>query len=335
MFSTSWGRFQRRFDNIIEDLNKHGALIDLEANARDIAEAKMMRENIQKWREESEDRVRQEDREQNGKQYESIVSWLKTNETDQLAIIDSISSDATEYQGTCAWILKNRKIVSWADERPDTPALWLKGSAGSGKSVLCTQLVNFLRGTKTVACHFCSYLYDSSTMFEQVLKSLILQIVRKDGDLVSCVFTHYILERKSSTSATLEQLLQKLLASMSNVPNQASYIWLVIDGLDECEKERQVRLVRLLNQLISKPVVPGSTTCKVLFASRGPSEALERLRRKQIISLAEEKSSLDTAIRQYVGLRLDKMRPKLRQIDIQHSEVEEIQNTIVKKADGE
>ncbi|KAJ4127046.1 hypothetical protein NW768_008667 [Fusarium equiseti] len=334
MFSTSWGRFQRRFDNIIEDLNKHGALIDLEANARDIAEAKMMRENIQKWREESEDRVRQQDREQNAKQYESIVSWLKTNETDQLAIIDSISSDTTEYQGTCAWILKNKRIVSWADARPDTPALWLKGSAGSGKSVLCTQLVNFLKGTKTVAYHFCSYLYDSSTMFEQVLKSLILQIIRKDGDLVSYVFAHYILERKSSTSATLEQLLQKLLASMSNVPNQASYIWLVIDGLDECEKDRQLRLVRLLNQLISKPVVPGSTTCKVLVASRGPSETLERLRRKQIISLAEEKESLDTAIRQYVGLRLETMHPKLRQIDIQHSEVEEIQNTIVKKADG-
>ncbi|KAI1070812.1 hypothetical protein LB507_006787 [Fusarium sp. FIESC RH6] len=334
MFSTSWGRFQRRFDNIIEDLNKHGALIDLEANARDIAEAKAMRENIQRWKEESEDRVRQQDREQNAKQYESIVSWLKTNETDQLAIIDSISSDATEYQGTCSWILKNRKVTSWANDKPDTPALWLKGSAGSGKSVLCTQLVNFLKGTKAVAYHFCSYLYESSTTFDQVLKSLILQIIRKDGDLVSYVFAHYILERKSSTSATLERLLQKLLASMSNLTNQASYIWLVIDGLGECEKDRQVRLVRLLNQLISKPVVPGSTTCKVLVASRGPSEVLEKLKRKQIISLAEEKGSLDRAIWEYVGLRLETMRPKLRQIDVQHSEVEEIQSTIVKKSDG-
>ncbi|CAG7555276.1 unnamed protein product [Fusarium equiseti] len=334
IFCTSWGRFQRRFDNIIEDLNRHGSLIDLEANARDIAEAKAMREDIQRWREESDDRVRKQEIEQSATQYESIASWLKTNETDQLAIFDSISSDAADYHGTCAWILNNKGIISWADKKPDTPALWLKGSAGSGKSVLCTQLVNFLKGTKLVAHHFCSYLYDSSTIYDQVLKSLILQIVQKDGDLVSYVYTSYILERKSSTSTTLEQLLQKLLASMSNVPNQASYIWLIIDGLDECDPKKQMRLVRLLNQLVSKPVVPGSTTCKVLVASRGPSDALGRLRRKQVISLAEEKSSLDAAIRQYVGLRLETMRSKLRQIDIQHPEVEDIQNTIVKKADG-
>jgi hypothetical protein len=310
-------------------------LIDLEANARDISQAKTMRDDIRKWREESENRVRQEDIEHSAKQYESIVSWLKVNDADQLAIIESISSEAAEYQGTCGWILKNKKVRSWADAKPDTPALWLKGSAGTGKSVLCTQLVNFLKGTKFVVCHFCTYLYASSTMYEQILKSLLLQVLRKDADLAAHVYKSCIMEKKSPTITALEQLLQKLLASMSSDPNQAEYLWVVIDGLDECDPDKQLRLVRLINQLTSKPVVPGSTACKVLLSSRAPSTSLDRLKRKQIVSLSEEKTLLNAAIRQYVDQRLKSMDVKLRQLKLQHADIEEIQGVIVTKSDGE
>ncbi|KAF4968621.1 hypothetical protein FSARC_3996, partial [Fusarium sarcochroum] len=334
MFSTSWGRFERRFANILEDLRQHGSLIDLEANARDIAEAKEMRNDIRKWREESENKVHAQETEENSKQYESIVSWLKVNESDQLAIFDSISSEASEYQGTCGWILRNPKIRSWADSKPDTPALWLKGSAGTGKSVLCTQLVNFLKQSKFVAHHFCTYLYASSTMYEQIVRSLVLQILRKDGDLVAHVYKSCILEKKAPTVPALEQLLLTLLASMSSEPNQAEYIWVVIDGLDECDPDKQIRLIRLINQITSKPELPGTITCKILISSRAPSNPLQRLRRRQAISLSEEKVFLQEAIRQYVDQRLKSMDTKLRQLDIGYSEIGEIQDVVVTKADG-
>lgn len=334
MFTTSWGRFQARFGNILEDLKQHGALIDLEANARDISQAKEMRDDIRKWREESESRVRQEDIEQNAKQYESIVSWLQVNEGDQIAIVESTNFQVADYQDTCGWILKNKKVSSWANNQPDTPVLWLKGPAGTGKSVLATQLINFMRGTKFVICHFCTYRYVSSTMYEQVLKSLLLQILRKDGDLVAHVYKTCILEKKQPTTTSLEQLLQNLLTSISSDPNKAEYLWIVIDGLDECDPDKHMRLVRLVNQLTSKPVVPGSTVCKVLISSRAPSNTLERLKRSQVISLSEEKKLLSEAIRQYVDRRLRLMDKKLRQLDLEHSEIKEIQDVIVVKADG-
>ncbi|KAM0420431.1 hypothetical protein ACHAPT_011852 [Fusarium lateritium] len=334
-FLTSWGRFERRFDNILEDLKQHGRLIDQEANARNITEAKKMREDIRAWREESQGRVRHDETEQSAKQFAAIASWLKINESDQLAIFDSISSEAAGYQGTYEWILKNPKVRSWARCEPDTPALWLRGSAGTGKSVLCTQLVNFMKASNIfVVCHFCSYLYASSTAYEQILKSLLLQLVRKDGDLVAHVYGAYVLQKKLLTTTALEQLFQTLLANMSDQLSQVEYALVIVDGLDECEPDKQTRLIRLINQITSKPSLPGSTVCKVLLSSRAPSNALQSLKRKQTISLTDEKNSLQGAIGQYVGQRLRSLDTRLRQLDIGEAEIEEIRNVIVEKADG-
>ncbi|KAJ4152324.1 hypothetical protein NW754_004119 [Fusarium falciforme] len=335
MFVTSWGRFERKFSNILEDLNRHGSLIDQEANALNIVEAKKMREDIRTWREESQSQLSREETKQGAKQFEAIASWLKINESDQLTIFDSISSEVTEYQGTCGWILKNPKVSSWFQNKQDTPTLWLQGSAGTGKSVLCTQLVKFMQASNLFIVHyFCTYLYSSSTAYEQILKSLILQLVRKDGDLVAHVYEAYVLEKKSPTTTALEQLFQTLLEIMSNQPTQAEYTWVIIDGLDECEPDKQTRLIRLINQITSKPSLPGSTVCKFLISSRSPSNALQNLRRRQTVSLADEKTSLQGAIGQYVRERLRSLDMRLRQLGIGQAEVEEIRNVIVKKADG-
>ncbi|KAM6534445.1 hypothetical protein FALCPG4_004082 [Fusarium falciforme] len=300
MFVTSWGRFERKFNNILEDLNRHGSLIDQEANALNIVEAKKMREDIRTWREESQSQLSREETEQGAKQFEAMASWLKVNESDQLTIFDSISSEVTEYQGTCGWILKNPKVSSWFQNKPDTPTLWLQGSAGTGKSVLCTQLVKFMKASNLFMVHyFVTYLYASSTAYEQILKSLILQLVRKDGDLVAHVYEAYVLEKKSPTTTALEQLFQTLLEIMSNQPTQVEYTWVIIDGLDECEPDKQTRLIRLINQITSKPSLPGSTVCKFLISSRSPSDALQSLRRRQTVSLTDEKTSLQGAIGHY------------------------------------
>ncbi|RSL55377.1 hypothetical protein CEP54_009422 [Fusarium duplospermum] len=335
MFSTSWGRFERKFNNILEDLKQHGALIDEEANARNIAEAKKMREDIRAWREESQSQLSRDETEQSAKQFQAIASWLKINESDQLAIFDSISSEVAEHQGTCGWILKNKKVSSWFEKKPDTPALWLQGSAGTGKSVLCTQLVNFMKASNMfVVHHFCTYRYVSSTAYEQILKSLILQLVRQDGDLTAHVYEAYVLEKKSPTATALEQLFHTLLANMSNQPSQEEYAWVIIDGLDECELDKQTRLIRLINQVTSKPSLPGSTVCKFLISSRSPSNSLQKLCRKQTVSLTDEKDSLHGAIGQYVRERLRSLDTRLRQLGIGQVEVEEIRNVIVTKADG-
>lgn len=62
LFVTSWGRFQRKFDHILEDLDRHGSLVDNEANAHNIAESRRMREEVQAWKEKSIIKMEQDDK---------------------------------------------------------------------------------------------------------------------------------------------------------------------------------------------------------------------------------------------------------------------------------
>lgn len=89
MFLTSWGRFQRRFDNILDDMKRHESLIDQEANARDISEATKMRQELRAWKEESLENIHTQDRQQSAKEFMTVMSWLQINESDQISIFES------------------------------------------------------------------------------------------------------------------------------------------------------------------------------------------------------------------------------------------------------
>ncbi len=335
LFLTSWGRFGRRFDNILEDMERHEALVDLEANARGIAEGRQLRQDIRLWREESLEKISRLDEEHAAKQYQSIMSWLKIDESDQLAIFESISVEGMKHPGTCGWVLKTPKVRSWLQKRQETTMLWLQGSPGTGKSVMSTQLIDFMKAAKSfVIYHFCTYSYASSTSYEQILRSLLLQLLRKDCDLASHVYSKFVLDKKSPSVSALEHLLQVLLTSLPSEPCRREYIWILLDGLDECEADKQARLVSLMNQVASNSSSSGSTICKVLVSSRPTHILAKRLGKKQTLSLADEKTSLEEAIRQYASQRMQSLYQKFSPLEIGADELKEIEYGIARKADG-
>lgn len=320
----------------MEDMERHGDLIDKEANARNIAEARELRRDIRLWREQNDERVKSFEEEQAIKQYQSIMAWMNIDESDQLAILESIMAEGRNYPGTCAWILKNPKVSSWLQQRPESPILWLQGTPGSGKSVISTQLVTFMQTTKMfVMYHFCTYLYKSSTIYEQILRSLLMQLLRKDGDLVAHVYEEFVLGKKSPTVSALERLLQLLFKSVSNEPSQTEYFWIILDGLDECEPDKQARVISLMNQVTShRSSSSGKAFCKVLISSRSSTTLSKWLRKKQKVSLSEEKHCLEGAIRLYASQRLQALEQRFRQLDIAPGELDDVELQIAKKADG-
>jgi dephospho-CoA kinase len=315
-------------------MKRHENLIDLQANASNIAEAREMREEIKVWKENSLTHIQQQNEKESAKQYESIIAWFKYDESDQLGILDTISSESSKFSGTCSWALKNPKIKSWLQPSPDTSLLWLQGKPGSGKSVLTSEITKFMRAsTQFVIRHFCSQRYTSSTLYHQILRSLLLQLLRSNDELVSHVYKDYVLGRKPPTVQALEKLVLALLKVASSEPRQIKYVWIVIDGLNECEPRQQTSMMSFLNQLTGKPASGGDTVCKILISSRHSATIAKRLRIDQVISLSDERS-VKLTIMQYVSQRLQLLHNKLRQLELDQKEIEGLARVITNKADG-
>jgi hypothetical protein len=334
-FLTSWGRFQGRFDNILDDLKRHEKQIDQEANAYNIAEAKFMRENLQEWRQESLAKVSQYEEEQTASQLQAICCWLKNNETDQSVIFDQVSSEGSKHPGTCSWLLKNSKISSWLRSHADNPFVWLRGNPGSGKSVIASQLVKFLNNKNSlVITHFCTYSYASSVQYDEVLKSLLFQMACSSGHLVAHIYGRHVVDKKSVSVLGLEQLLKTAITALSDDLGQDQIIYLIIDGLDEVAPEKQSRLINLMDR-ISRSHQPSGAACKILVATCATQLLKKCLGKKPTVSLSDEKENLRYAIGTYAEQRLKAQRHRFSELSLQDSDLVDIARQIGRKADGE
>ncbi|KPM37326.1 hypothetical protein AK830_g9237 [Neonectria ditissima] len=334
-FLSSWGRFQRRFDTIIDDLKAHEKLIDKTANAVNVSDAAKMRKDLREWRRASLEDLAKKENEDFNRQYQAIVAWLKLDDTDQQVIFDSIASEGNKHFGTCVWIFKQNNLSLWMKDGPEIPFLWLEGHPGTGKSVMATQVDRFMRSNDTsiVVRHFCTYSYASSIQYDQILRSLLAQLVRLSNDLVAHVYDEYVSTQKAVTITALDQLVLTISGAVSSTSSKLEYIHIVVDGLDECEGEIQGRVANLLERLVSS-ASSGSTICKVLLASRPSPVLSKRFRKKPTVSLAEEKRSIEGAMTIYCNQKLGLLRYRLSQLGMTDGDLKEVSMAIVQRADG-
>ncbi|KAI3396751.1 hypothetical protein diail_11713 [Diaporthe ilicicola] len=340
LFSTSWGRFQRRFDNILENMKRHEDLIDRLVNAIDISEARKIRQEMYLWREQSLEKISLEDEQQSAKEFYEIQSWLRVNDCDQLAIFESVAGQGARYPRTCEWILDNNaKIQSWMRPTPQTPVLWLSGTAGSGKSVISAQLVSSMKSHGNIVLHhFCTNASLISSEYDQILRSLIEQILRQDGDLTTNVYKEFVLKKQVAAVPILEQLLQTLVITSAKDPSKHSYVWIILDGVDELRDHSpnlQVRLLNFVKQIVSKTAASENVTCKAFISSRPSTSVSHLLRQKPTVSLSEEKESLGLAIQKYALQRLGSLDTRFQQLGLSALEIKNISQQIAQKSDGE
>ena len=138
VFDSLWKTFNLRFQGILENLKKHRDLIDTEANAINIAEAKAWRktqmDHIKQWRADRAYEIDKIERERLASQTREAVAWIGASEG-QEDIFAKFSKACDGSQGH--WILKDSTIVSWLGQGGrDESVIWLNGKPGAGKSCL-------------------------------------------------------------------------------------------------------------------------------------------------------------------------------------------------------
>jgi len=337
LFSTSWGRFQRRFNNVIDDLSRHGEQIDKAANAYNIAEARQTRQHLESWRQAQLETVTAEEQEQLANHLSAVSTWIMADEDDQHAILEKIKEDGDKHTGTCSWVLKHRVFKPWLDSHADTAFLWLTGIPGSGKSILSGQLDTFSRSSGAfVASHFCTYTYASSTRYDKILRHILMQVLRGSDDMITHIYWEYVVAKKVPSTLNLENLLMAAVPILLSEAPGNRPLYIILDGFEEIEADKQRRLINLLFRLSTGTPNCSGRTCKVLLSSRWSSELESTLRKRAKVLLTNEREAIQDAIRIFATQRLQthNMRHRFRQLGIQDHDVEVLADRIAERADG-
>ena len=190
-----------------------------------------------------------------------------------------------------------------------------------GKSVLCSHIIGFIQKEQkaTVAYYFYNSHTDGRDLCSQILRSLVLQLLRHHLELAPHVCGNYASRGYNPSMPQLRSLLPELLDAIPAIR-------IIIDGLDECDEKLQRAIMQELLFLCKS----SDGHCKILFSSREGIEISRALRKKQYISLKDEKKDVDTDIQLFTHQSLIELRQRFSS-----KEMDDIEKTIVTKANGQ
>ncbi|KAF4947615.1 hypothetical protein FGADI_10296 [Fusarium gaditjirri] len=320
--------------------SSHENLVDKMAVATNIAELKDwrkdMRQKLEAWRQEQLDKMAKEETEEVTRQYLAITSYLKVDDSINAKISDAIASEAVDSVGMSSWILRQSEIQAWLRCHPSSTFILLHGRPGSGKSVLATQIVQFLQLSQQllVMSHFCIYAYEESMDYDKLLKSLLLQLIRLDKDLIDYVYDMLLRKSKVPSSKVVEALILDSVCASSLDPSRTRYIHIGIDGLDECDQATQSKVIKLMKRMVSTAFSSGSTICKVMLSSRSSPVITKTAKQSQIVCLSNENKHLEKAIEAYASYRLSLLEMELSQLQVTPDDISDLSRRIAKRAEG-
>lgn len=207
--------------------------------------------------------------------------------------------------GTLRWFLREKQFLSWKDSN-ESSILWIRGSAGQGKTVLAKFLLDHLEratsdsGSKPTIIYFFFYDQDQNlrtvdAALRSLIKQLILhrrglafQVISEKFDIESQVIPEYILWR------VLEELLRTSIFGT---------IYCVFDALDECRDDSPTpRLPDFFSKLVKSSSIskPTDLVIKALMISRPKVELSRVLEQHPFIHLKANPQDLEAFIRSQI-----------------------------------
>lgn len=179
-------------------------------------------------------------------QRRTIMTWL--NAVD--AASDLVQHSRRRITGTGLWLVQESKFVQWHTSDKSS-ILWLHGVPGAGKTVLCTSVVNSLRELyaepqAAIAFFFFDRLDQKKRTESSLVASMLAQICAQSQNLpvpVTVAFEQAALYgRDSLCPADLPTSL------LTSVIEGLGDLYLVVDGLDECEDSTSI--ISTLQELV-------------------------------------------------------------------------------------
>ncbi|KAI1322956.1 hypothetical protein F5Y16DRAFT_385024 [Xylariaceae sp. FL0255] len=202
--------------------------------------------------------------------------------------------------GTCSWIWKHPKYLSW--DSGTTGILWIRGKPGSGKSALAVEMQKSILQSHAAMGTIClSWFYSARhrlLQHEAMIQGLIWQILRAKPHW----YRTLKLKIDANTICSRNAVLDTFRLLLSRVEKEHNII-LLIDGIDESEDRPHNRITsRKAILTFFHNLCSDSQKIKMILFSRPLDELLDCLDISRTITMHEEnKDDIETVI--WHGLR--------------------------------
>ena len=251
-----------------------------------------------------------------------LLSWLSAPD----ATIDLNAACAKKYPGTGIWLIKSLEFSKWLTQ--ENSILWLRGFAGSGKSVLCSTAIHSVlrhRGyDRSIGIGFFYYTFndnskqDSSSMIRALLLQLSNQLQDGHADLMRLYTSH----KAAGMPSTIE-----LLEYLRRLVQRFRHVYFFLDALDESPRTGPREFVLDSLEIMQKWGVP---SLHLFVTSRDEPDIGESLNSLAIQPIEMRNAGIDEDITNFVSGRLSEDR-RLRKLSPYHNK---IQDTLSKGARG-
>ncbi|RCI14837.1 hypothetical protein L249_6700 [Ophiocordyceps polyrhachis-furcata BCC 54312] len=248
-----WETLELEFHPDIEDIRRQSSDVQEElslARARAKYQDQQLNKTRGTWklgtlfsttRKEQAAQVRTSER-QAGQRRQQLMDSLSTH--DYLTPLKQ--SRRKRYSGTAHWLSRTRQFSRWMDG-VDSPLFWCSGKIGSGKTVLTASVIDEILTERhntgiMIAFFFVKFDDRQSTRAETIVKSVLRQVLEQFA-LTNEV--EDVLEKAQTPLAELGKLTNVFQHALTPL----NRLYIIIDGLDECEKPDRRELLETLSSL--------------------------------------------------------------------------------------
>ncbi|KAI9654109.1 MAG: hypothetical protein M1821_006820 [Bathelium mastoideum] len=277
LFKATWRAFIPTVEHVKQNLERHRLLITEPANFTQFHEIQMIRNNA--------NNLFERERKNNEDLHRLVVKqWLSAVDCDaqqnRHRSIRSICPNAG------SWLLEHPRFKQWFSPDDCTASLlWLSGIPGAGKTILTSVVVDAVRGipNATFTFFYCKHSDPARNSFISVARSILAQMLDQNPHLLS-----YFHEMASTTgSAVLSSVvIAKRMLEMSF--NSCGKIYVIIDGLDECERGERKMISNWLQGIMQELPAEQMNSLRCLISSQDDGTARKDLKDFSTIKMTTE-----------------------------------------------
>ncbi|TFK33930.1 hypothetical protein BDQ12DRAFT_727356 [Crucibulum laeve] len=176
---------------------------------------------------ELQDHNRKMDESQQRDVINKIISWLSTHYANDPNYQRHQKNRAEFLPGTCQWLLGTPDFIAWWRNHLSPPIIWIHGPPGSGKSVLCSRIIELLTSSSTVVAF---QFFDFAQRYEplQTFSMVARQLLSKYLEHFEYI-PEEMLRIPYSSPFPLAGVQELITAMVRRLPN----VYFFLDGLDE------------------------------------------------------------------------------------------------------